>query len=123
MSTVGTDNVNNIDSDNINFTIKDTKLYVSAITLSARENQKLSQRFSKVSERSAHWNEYKTNNENKNTTNELRYFLESNFIRVNRLLLSAYLNQDADSKRFKTRRYYLPEDIIKNYYHQWKRLL
>ena len=123
MSTVGTDNVNNIDSDNINFTIKDTKLYVSAITLSARENQKLSQRLSKGSERSAHWNEYKTKNENKNTTNELRYFLESNFIRVNRLFLSAYSNQDADSKRFKTRRYYLPKDIIKNYYHQWKRLL
>ena len=113
LSTVGADNVNNIDSDNINFTIKDTKLYVSAVTLSARDNQKLSKRLSKESKRSAYWNEYKTKSENKNTTNELRYFLESNFIRVGRLFLSVYSNRDADSKRFKTRKYYLPKDIIK----------
>ena len=36
------DNLNNIDSDRIIFTLKDTKLYVPVVTLSARGNQKLS---------------------------------------------------------------------------------
>ena len=39
----GTANVNgNYDENNIIFTIKDTILYVPAVTLSARDNQKLS---------------------------------------------------------------------------------
>ena len=34
-------------------------------------------------------------------TNEYRYFLKSNFIGVNRLLVLGYSNEDVDSKRFK----------------------
>ena len=45
----GADNVNNINSNNIIFTIKDTKLYVPVVTLSARDNQRLSKRLSKGS--------------------------------------------------------------------------
>ena len=63
-------------------TVNDTTLYVSGKTLSARENQKLSKRLSKRFERSVYWNEYKT--KTGNTANEFRYFLESNFVRVNR---------------------------------------
>ena len=44
-----------------------------------------------------------------------RYFLESNFVGVNRLFVSVYSNKDADSKRFKTQKYYLPKGMIKNY--------
>ena len=84
----GTDNVNGNDSDNIIFTIKDTKL----VTLSARGNRKLSKLLSKVFERSVYWNEYKRKSDNKNTTNEFRYFLESNFVGINRIFVSVYLN-------------------------------
>ena len=42
MPAVGPDNADNIDSKNIIFTIKDTKLYVPVITLLARDNKKLS---------------------------------------------------------------------------------
>ena len=48
-------------------------------------------------------------------TNEYRYFLKSNFIGVNRLLVLGYSNEDVDSKRFKISKYYLPKGIIKNY--------
>ena len=58
-------------------------------------------------ERSVYWNEYKTKSEKKNTTNEYRYFPESNFVGVSRLFVLVYSDQDADSKIFKTR-----EDII-----------
>ena len=51
----------------------------------------------------------------KNTTNEYRYFRESNFVGVTRLFVLVYWNEDADSKRFKDKRYYLPKGIIKNY--------
>ena len=60
---------NNNNANNITFTIKDTKLYVLFVNLSARDNQKLSKHLSKGFERSVYWNEYKTKSENKNTTN------------------------------------------------------
>ena len=66
-------------------------------------------------ERSVYWNEYKTKSENKNTTNEYKYLLQSNFVGVNRLFVLVYLNRSDDVRRFKTRRYYLPIYRIKNY--------
>ena len=53
-----------------------------------------------------YWNEYKTKSENKTTTNEYRYFIESNFVGVNRLLVLVYSNQDNNAKDLKL------EDII-----------
>ena len=66
-------------------------------------------------ERPIYWNEYKAKSENKNTKNKYRYFLSSSFVGVNKLFVLVYSNQDADSKRFKTRRYYLQKAIIDNY--------
>ena len=57
LSAAGNDNDND---NNIISTIKDTKIYVSVVTLSARDNQKLSKLLSKEFERSAYWDEYKT---------------------------------------------------------------
>ena len=64
--------------NNVIFTIKDANLYVPVVTLT-----KQSKLFCKGFEKSVYWNEYKTKSETKNTTNEYRYFLESNFVRVN----------------------------------------
>ena len=75
MSAAGNDNTNNINSSNIIVTIRDTKLYVSVVTLSARDNQKSSKLLSKEFERSVYWNEYKTQSKNNNMTNEYEYFL------------------------------------------------
>ena len=78
------DNLNNNDYDNndINFifTIKNITLYAPVVTLSSRDNRKLSKLLSKGFERSVYWNEYKTKSENKNTTIQFRYFVESNFV-------------------------------------------
>ena len=78
--------------------MKDTKLYVLVVTLSARDNQKLSKdlkkiwkRFSKRSERSI-VTKKKNKNENENTANEYRYFLKSNFVGVNSMFVLVYLN-------------------------------
>ena len=48
-------------------------------------------------------------------TKEFGYFLESNVFRANRLFALVYSNQNNNSKRLNTRKYYLPKGIIKNY--------
>ena len=115
MSVDGIDNVNGNNDDDIIFTIKDTKLYVSVSTLSARDNKKLSKLLRKGFERSVYWNEYKTKSENKNTTNEYRYFLKSNFVGVDRLFILIYTNETNNAKRLSAQKYYLPKGKIKNY--------
>ena len=62
-------------------------------------NQKLSKPLSYGFERRIYWNEYKTKSENKNTTNEYRSFLESNFIEVNRLFVLVYSDADGNANK------------------------
>ena len=63
-----------------------------------------------------YWNEYKTKSENKNTTNKYRYFLESNFVKVNRFFFFlVYSNQDLNAKKIKAGRHYLWKGVTKNY--------
>ena len=40
---------------------------------------------------------------------------KSNFVEINRFFVLVYSNEDANAKRFKTHRYYLPKRIMKNY--------
>ena len=101
MSRAGID-INNANTNNIIRTIKDTKLYVCVVTLSVRENQRLLKFLS--NERWVYWNEYKTESENEDTTNEHRYFLESNSVVINRLFVLVYSNENNSSKRFKTQK-------------------
>ena len=67
--------VANADNDgtnsiNISFTVKDTKLHVPLVTLSAEDNQKLSKLLREGFTSSVYWNEYKTKSETKNMTDE-----------------------------------------------------
>ena len=63
-SAAGNDNTNP-NPNNIIFTIKDTKLYVSLALLSAKDNKKLSKLLNIGMERLAYWNENKTKTEKK----------------------------------------------------------
>ena len=55
LTAAGVDNATS-NSNYIIFATKDTKLYVSVATLSAKDNQKLSKVCSKEFERSVYWN-------------------------------------------------------------------
>ena len=74
LPTKGSDNANDY-PNTIIFTIKDTKLYVSVVTLSPKDNPKISKLLSKGFERSfigvnmVYWSKYKRKSEAKNTTN------------------------------------------------------
>ena len=111
MSAAGDDNTDE-NPNNIIFNIKDTKLYVPVVILLAKGNQKVL-----IKDLKSHFiaMNIKQKSKNKNTTNEYRYFLKSNFVGVNRLFVLVYSNQEANFKKFKTGRDYLPKDIIKNY--------
>ena len=124
LSTAGADNFD-ANSNNVIFTKKETKLYIPVVTLSVRDKQKLWNVFSKGLERSVYWNAYNTKSDNENTKNECRYFLESNFVGVNRLFTLIYLNRDNDVKQFKSRRNCLPKGITKSieFHHQWEKFL
>ena len=75
LSAAGNDNGNgNDNANNIISAIKDIKLCIPIVTLSARVNQKLSKLCSKGSERSVYWNEHKTKIGNKYTKNEIVIF-------------------------------------------------
>ena len=67
-----TDNAD-VNSNNTIFTIEDTKLYVPVITLSAKDNQKLSKLLKKRFRRSVYRNKYKIESKKENATNEYRY--------------------------------------------------
>ena len=101
MSRAGTD-INNANTNNIIRTIKNTKLYVCVVTLSVRDNQRLWKFLS--NKRWVYWNEYKTKSESEDTTNEHRYFLESNFVGINILFVLVYSNENNSSKKFKTQK-------------------
>ena len=57
-------------SPNIIFVITNTKLYVPVVTLSTKDNQKLSKLLNKGFDRTVYQNEHKTKRETKNTTNK-----------------------------------------------------
>ena len=118
MSVAGTGSANRNNDDNIIFSINETKIissYIPIITLSTRDNQKFSKLLSKGFEISVYLNEYKTKSDHKNTTNGFRYFLESNFVGVNRLFVSVYTDKANNAKKFNAQKHYLHKGIIKNY--------
>ena len=95
------------------FSLSKTQSYMFLLQLYHQETIKNYQNFfSRGFERSVYWNEYKMKSENKNTTNEYSYFLESNFVGVNRLFAFVYLNKNKYEKRFKTRKCDLLKEII-----------
>ena len=72
MPVAGTDNANG--NDDIIFF---TKLYVPVVTLSARNNKKLSKLLSRGFERAVYWNEYKAKSDKKTQKKNLNFFLEN----------------------------------------------
>ena len=75
---------------------------LSQTQITARDNENLLKPLSNRFDTPVCLNEYETKSENKNKTNEFRYFPESNFAGFNKLFVLVYPNRNADSRRFKT---------------------
>ena len=119
----GGDNANDTE---ITFKIINTKLHVPIVTLSTKDSVKQSNEGFK---RSVYWNEYKSKIETKNLDNDniTRFFLDTSFKRVNRLLVLAFnkttesvagnpINNTANRvQRDSHRKYFFPRVDITNY--------
>ena len=89
LSAGGKDN-EDVTSNNIIFNIKNTKLHLPIVTLSAKDNKKLSKLLGKVFKRSVYWNECKIKAKNKIATNNYRLIPESKFLGVYRSFVNIY---------------------------------
>ena len=68
------------------FKITDTKLYVSVVTLSTQDDNKLLEQLKTGFKRTIKWNKYRSGMSNQ-TKNNLNYLTDSTFINVNRLFV------------------------------------
>ena len=66
------------------FEIKDTKLYVSVVTVSAQDDNKLLEQLKIGFKRTIKWNKYRSEMSNQDKTDNLNYLVDSAFTKVNR---------------------------------------
>ena len=103
--------VNEIDAPtNANFKIKDTKLHVPVVTLSAEDDDKLLEQLKIGFKRTTKWNKYRS--EMSNQTKNLKYLVDPTFANVNRLFVSSFENE-TDMTYFS--KYYVPKVEIKGF--------
>ena len=87
------------------FQITDTKLYVPVVALST-ENEKRLLELSKTGfKRNIKWNKYRSEMTNQIKNNNLNYFIDSTFTKVNRLFVLSFENEN-DRTSFS--KYYVP---------------
>ena len=94
------------------FTITETKLYISVVTLSTQDSAKLLTQLKSGFKRTINWNKYLSKTGLLRQNPNLNYLVESSFQGVNRLFVLAFQN---DAQRTNDKRYYLPKIEIKDY--------
>ena len=67
--------------------MKDTKLYVSIVTLSAENDNKLLEQLKTGFKRTITWNKYRSEMSNQARNNNLNHLIDPRFTNVNRLFV------------------------------------
>ena len=99
-------------NQNPNFQIHDTKLYVSVITSSTKENIKLLQQLESGFKRTINWNKYLAKTTNQARKSYLDYIIDPSFQGANRLFVLFFKDDDGRESR---KQYYLSTVEIKNH--------
>ena len=86
--------------------IKDTKLYVPVVTLSTKDLNNFLEQLKSGFKRTIKWNKYRSEMTNQTKTNHLNYLIDPKFIKVNRLFVSSFENEE-DRTSFS--KYYVPK--------------
>ena len=97
---------------NAAFKIKDTKLYVPVVTLSAENDNKILEQLKTGFKRTIKWNKYRSKISNQTKNNNLNYLVDPTFTYVNRLFVLSFENE-TDITSFP--KYYAPKDETKNF--------
>ena len=92
------------------FEITNCKLYVSVVTLSAENDNKLLEQVKSGFRITIKWNKYMSQMSNQNKNDTLNYLIDPTFSNVNRLFVSSFDNEDDRTSYYK---YYLPSVEIK----------
>ena len=90
----------------------DTRLYIPVITLSQQDNAKLLEQLYSGFKRVRNWNKYVSKPELLAQNPNLNHLIEPSFQGINRLFVLPFEN---DAQRTSSKRYYLPNEEIKNY--------
>ena len=87
------------------FQITDTKLYVPVVALSTENEKRLLELSRTGFKRNIKWNKYRSEMTNQIKNNNLNYFIDSTFTKVNRLFVLSFENEN-DRTSFS--KYYVP---------------
>ena len=79
---------------NATLKIKDTKLYVSVVTLPTEVDNKLLEQLKIGSKLTIKWNKYRSEMSNQTKTNNLNHLIDSTFSKVNRLVVLSFENEE-----------------------------
>ena len=78
----------------VTFQITGTKLYVSVVTLSTKNNNNFLEQLKSGFKRTIKWNRYKSEMTNQTKTNHLNHLIDPTFIKVNRLFVLLFENEE-----------------------------
>ena len=90
----------------------DTKLYVWVATLSTKVDNNFLEQLKSGFKRTIKWNKYRSEMTNQTKTNHLNHLIDPTFIKVNRLFVLLFQNEE-DRTSFS--KYYVPKVEIKNF--------
>ena len=94
------------------FAITETKLYVSAVILSTKDNEKLLQQLKSGFKKTISWNKYESSIKTFAQNRYLNYLINPSFQGVNRLFVLTFENENGRTSHSTN---YLPKVEIKDY--------
>ena len=97
---------------NATFQITDTKMYVPVVTLSTENEKRLLEQLRTGFKRTIKWNKYRSEMTNQTKTNHLNHLIDPTFIKVNRLFVLSFENEE---DRISFSKYYAPKVEIKDF--------
>ena len=76
------------------FKITETKLYVPVATLSTKDDNNFLEQLKSGFKRTIKWNKYRSEMTNQTKTNHLNHLIDPTFIKVNRLFVLSFKNEE-----------------------------
>ena len=76
------------------FKITDTKLYVPVVTLSTKDDNNFLEQLKSGYKKTSRWNKYRSEMINQTKTNHLSHVIDPKFIKVNRLFVLSFENEE-----------------------------
>ena len=92
------------------FKITDTKLYVPVVNLSSKDNNNFLEQLKSGFKRTINWNKHRSEMNNQTKTNHLDYLIDPTFMKVKRLFVLSFENEEDRTSFLKC---YVPKVEIK----------